>query len=250
MGEASAQRRLTLDKFGFPRGRYLAHDEDWSSIGIHTGTVAALGVGRWTLNSSNADGAVRTVDAGTAGSSLITTGLKLLLPKTANNDRASIMQTAIPVVADADTLFTMEADSFLVDQLNNSAILFGLADTDGAGSGIANIVTGAFIYKAAADSTWKYRSTKDSTDTSVDSGVTAVGGAAYRLRVELEGTAAARFYINGAARQTITTNLPFSAASTRAIRPVIVGITETTGGAAVSIYVGPTHFRQANIAAF
>lgn len=95
----------------------------------------------------------------------------------------------------------------LSDGMNTFEVFIGFIDPSG-GSGVTD---GAYVYYSHAvnGGRWEYRTVSGGTQSTADSGVTVSAGSWYYVEVEVgaDGTQAT-FRINGAAQQSIASNVP------------------------------------------
>lgn len=106
---------------------------------------------------------------------------------------------------------------------------------------------GAYLLLSSASANFRYITRSNSTTTNTDSGLAAVAGTWYKLRIVVNaGATAVTFTIDGGSSQSPTTNIPTGAGREVGIG---AGITKSAGTTARSVYLDYARFAWSGVSA-
>lgn len=238
---ARQQRRHFIDHLGFPGGNVQGWDERWDK------TLAGTFGANLAWVSTPGSGTIGIVPAG------FLIGLCRLVGFT-----TSTSVTGLPgctyaqratgcCVPSADLAVTFDTVIWLTAvATNNTLVTVGLVSASST-SQAGGVGFGAWFSKAETQANWQ--ACVDSV-TPVDLGVGPSAGVAQRLRIEYMGTgtsddstARSLFYVDDVLKANIAHAITPGGSGDELV-PLIGCARTTTGGAAVTLYVGPTRYRQ------
>lgn len=249
---ARGQQRFFVDHTGYPGGRFLQWQEQWSGAEVQAGTGTLVPVHTtmdWSfIVVSTAAGSITVADPAT-GSSRFARNLAIALG-TGGGDLCQVLGTNKSAV-NTGTAIAMEWDTTTGITFDQMHLTAGMTNVGVGGySGPTAGFIGAMFYKTNATPNWMFV-TGDGTalSTAIDTGITVGASTIYPMRIEWlgsgvsdDGVSAARGYINGALVATVLTNLPNAPAHPNDMVGPAFFMQRDTGSGSRSVFIGPVRW--------
>lgn len=248
---ARLQTRFAVDHLGFPAGKFVQWQEDWSGSSSPSSAAFASAAltGRWLYSHEFSGIVTTTLDVEPSDSTLRAAFLAMRINTSTDLVRAFTRTT--PVAADADTSMVMQWDccpnsGTLANTEHAAGLVQASYVTGGTSSAFsADEPNGVAFVRRAADANWKIYTKNGGSAAYADTGVAAALTTPVRFRIETVGanvgddsTARALFYVNGVFKASV----PVATISTP--RPMFS--VSNPGGGAARFDIGVVDFR-ANI---
>ena len=237
---ARLQNRFYIDHMGYPTGPYTGWDEDWCRP-IFGGPWPTSG-DLWVATPGTGSITTRAPANGPPLARLF--NLLKITPPTAAATSTSMTRLGTCVVDDSMGVSLKWYAALSAGGTNHTTFVMGLVDASGGGAGVPGF--GAWFSKTNSDTVWQCNVNGQP---SQSAGIGPGSNIIHDFRIEIYGPSIADggagttvFYIDGALVATFA-GIPI-ASSSDPLETAFAGLTTTTGGAAVTLYVGPVKYRQ------
>lgn len=245
---ARLQKRGYINHQGYPMGRFLSREENWDELGNGTAWPTASLLNGWIAVPGTGAVAVRG-PTNSAPAQPSFASLKLTPPTGAAT--SSVITRIGSCVPNNDLAITMAWDAALsAIGANRTLFVMGMLEASSSAT-LPTIAWGAYFSKANGDTNWQCTVKGNAGTTTSDSTVPPVANTWQNFSIEIAGANSSDnsagtviFKIDGAIVATIAYDVSAIPTSGDPWIETFDTLTTTTGGAAVSLYVGPEKYRQ------
>jgi hypothetical protein len=248
------QSRFVIDHMGFPVGKFIAWQEDWSDVGFVnlTATAAVNWAGRWRASISGAGGGTIGVSIPSVSPAYMDGYSRFLLLSvhpTSGTNEAGVETTEIAKNLSGQSIsFATDFQARETAGFANSEIFFGVGGVSFHGAAGGYNGPGFGFHKIVGNANWfAWTRTLGGTVVQDDTGVVAASLTRRRFRCEYAGPAAgdggverALFYIDGALVANLT---PTLGSDTLTLRAFCRLARLSTGAGQFEVMFGTTDFR-------
>ncbi len=220
---ARGHTRFLVDHMGFPSGRFVAMQEDWTDAAFTSqgtaGSAAWAKRWRWSIQASGSTGTIVPVQGFSPGSDIASPMLTIDTPNSSPNQLTCSVESIIKEIG-----IGINSHVYAAWDFKDLSGLTGDVDwaagwttgtTVASGTLASRNLEGAYFARRNGDTNWQcVANAVGGTASYVDSGVAAGSGNARRMRIEYHGAGVSDdsaghciFYIDGSIVQNIAVDL-------------------------------------------